>query len=86
MGTAPARAAARVSAVLRPMPGTSQIWSIVACLSFFTEPKCFSRACLRLSPRPGTSSSGPDFSRLPRLLRWYWMAKRWASSRTRWSR
>ncbi len=69
-GVALARATATVSAVLRPMPGTSQIWSIVAALSFFTEPKCLISACLRVSPRPGTSSSGLERKRLARLTRW----------------
>lgn len=69
-GAAWARATAIDSAVLRPMPGTSQIWSIVADRSFFTEPKCLINACLRVSPRPGTSSSGLALKRRARLVRW----------------
>ncbi|CAM5588722.1 hypothetical protein SCALM49S_00499 [Streptomyces californicus] len=69
-GAVAARAAATDSAVLRPIPGTSQIWSIVACRSFFTEPKCLIRACLRVSPRPDTSSRGLERIRLARLARW----------------
>ncbi len=85
-GVRDANAAATVSAVRRPMPGTSQSSSTVAARSFFSEPKCFSSAWRRVSPRPGTESSSPAVSRLDRLLRWYEMAKRCASSRTRWSR
>ncbi|KPC81729.1 hypothetical protein ADK82_14930 [Streptomyces sp. NRRL S-4] len=68
-GAAAAKATATDSAVLRPIPGTSQISSIVACLSFLTEPKCLINACLRVSPRPGTSSRGLLRMRLARLAR-----------------
>lgn len=65
-----ARVAATARAVLRPMPGTSQICSTVAARSLRTEPKCLTRACLRVSPRPGTSSRGLVRMRLERLARW----------------
>lgn len=69
-GAAWARATTTASAVFRPMPGTSQICSIVACRSRFTEPKCLINACFRVSPRPGTASSGLVRMRFVRLDRW----------------
>ncbi|CAM5534039.1 hypothetical protein SALBM217S_01356 [Streptomyces griseoloalbus] len=56
---------------LAAYPGTSQIWSIVAGRSCFNEPKCLIRACLLVSPRPGTSSRGLE------RMRWrVWRAGR----------
>ncbi len=64
-------AATTVSAVRRPIPGTSQICSTVAARSFFTEPKCLSSAVRRVSPSPGTASRPPPLvRRLARLARW----------------
>ena len=69
-GPPSASAASTVSAVFRPMPGTSQISSTEALRSRLTEPKCFSSAFLRVSPRPGTASSGPFLIDCARLPRW----------------
>ena len=51
-----------------------------------SEPKCLSSVLRRTSPRPGTSSSRLSTIDLERRDRWWVMANRWASSRTRWSR
>src|SRR6059058_542647 len=56
--------------------------SRIAC----TEPKCRSSARLRAGPIPSTESSGEVSALRARTLRWWVMAKRCASSRTRWTR
>ena len=49
------------------------------------EPKCLSSARLRAGPMPGRSSMIDSVIALSRRIRWWVMAKRCASSRTRWS-
>ncbi len=68
------------------MPGTSAICSTVATRSLRSEPKYFSSALRRISPSPGTSSSSDSTMEALRRLRWWVIANRWASSRTRCSR
>ena len=74
------------SAVLVPNPGTAAISSTLAARSFLSEPKWCSSVRRRTSPSPGTWSSTDSTMDLLRRERWWVMAKRCASSRTRWSR
>src|SRR5271165_4774940 len=57
-----------------------------AALSALTPPISFRSRPRRAGPSPGASSRTLVVIRLPRRSRWKVMAKRWASSRTRWSR
>ena len=57
-----------------------------AARSRFSEPKRVSSAFLRVSPSPGTPSSAELVIAFERFCRWYVIAKRCASSRTRCSR
>src|SRR5947209_7423682 len=51
-----------------------------------TEPKCLRSTRLRAGPMPSTVSSGDVSALRERTLRWWVMANRCASSRTRWTR
>ena len=73
-------------AVRWPMPGTWAISATVAARSLRNEPKCLSSVLRRTSPSPGTSSSRLSTIDLLRRERWWVIANRWASSRTRWRR
>ena len=68
------------------MPCTLAISSALAARSRFTEPKARSSAFCRAGPRPGTSSSTLVVIALLRRWRWWVIANRCASSRTRCSR
>jgi hypothetical protein len=54
--------------------------------SRFSEPNRVSSAFLRVSPSPGTPSRAEVVIAFDRFCRWYVIANRWASSRTRCSR
>src|SRR5271166_615257 len=66
-------------------PGTAASSSLEAATTASGEPKCASRARLRAGPMPGSSSSSEVVIARSRRVRWWVIAKRWASSRTRWS-
>ena len=79
-------AASTALATRGPMPGSPAISGSVALASLRTEPKCRSSVARRAGPSPGTESSSLTASAFDRFARWYVMAKRCASSRTRCSR
>src|SRR5215210_6225691 len=66
-------------------PGTDSSASRGADSTASGEPKCLSSARLRAGPMPGRSSMIDSVIALSRRIRWWVIAKRWASSRTRWS-
>jgi hypothetical protein len=68
------------------MPGTAVSSSTLAARSRLSEPNSFISAFRRVSPSPGTSSSKETSMLVERFCRWYVMANRCASSRTRCSR
>ena len=64
-------------------PGTACSSSREAASTASGEPKCASSARLRAGPMPGRSSSSELVIARSRRVRWWVIAKRWASSRTR---
>src|SRR4029079_17575254 len=79
------RWAYRSRATLGGTPGTASSCSRLAPSTASGGPKCFSNARLRAGPTPGRASMTDSVIALSRRIRWWVMAKRWASSRTRWS-
>ena len=71
--------------VLPGRPGTPSSSSRDAERNASGEPKWFSIARLRAGPTPGRSSSTELVIARSRRVRWWVIAKRCASSRTRWS-
>ena len=69
-GAAWARAAATVSAVLRPMPGTSQICSIVACSQPLHRAEMLDQRLLAGLAEAGHGVQRAGRMRLARLVRW----------------
>ena len=69
-----------------PIPGTAAICSTGASRTRFAEPNTRSSARRRFGPTPGRSSNAERVWRFERRSRWYVIAKRWASSRSRWTR
>ena len=68
------------------MPGTAISSSTVAARSRLRDPNSFISTFRRVSPRPGTSSNKETSMLVDRFCRWYVIANRCASSRTRCSR
>src|SRR4051794_1341907 len=66
-------------------PGTFSSASREALSTASGEPKCLSSARLRAGPMPGSSSMIDSVIALSRRMRWWVIAKRCASSRTRWT-
>ena len=79
-------AASTALATRGPMPGSPAISASEALASLRTEPKCRSSVARRAGPSPGTESSSLTARAFDRFARWYVIAKRCASSRTRCSR
>ena len=73
-------------AVRVPMPGHLGDLLDGGSPELLSEPKCLISVLRRTSPSPGTSSSRLSTMVLERRDRWWVIAKRWASSRMRWSR
>ena len=74
------------SASARPMPGTAAICSTGASRTRLIDPKTLSSSRFRFGPTPGRSSNAERTVRLARRSRWYVIANRCASSRSRWTR
>ena len=66
-------------------PGTASSSSREAARIASGEPKWLSSARLRAGPTPGSSSRIEAVIARSRRIRWWVIANRWASSRTRWS-
>ncbi len=67
-----------------PIPSTSSMSAVAARSTPCSPPKCFNNARRRAGPRPGMVSRIDSLKRRARRLRWPVIAKRCASSRTRW--
>ena len=68
------------------MPGTAAICSTGASRTRFAEPNTLSSSRLRFGPDAGQVVERGLVVRLLRRLRWYVIANRCASSRSRWTR
>ena len=63
-----------------PIPSTAFNSSTLACSIPLLPPKCLSRDCIFLAPKPSISSKGSLIELFRLLLLWYWLTNRCASS------